>query len=259
MIERRTYEPYGRQQGPVEGGPGFTGHVQDDGTGLIYMQQRYQDPETGRFLSIDPVSSESGNAQHFNRYAYAYNNPYKFSDPDGRCPMCLGAVIGGGIEIGMQLAVNGKVDNWTAVGVSAAVGAVTGGVGSIMAKAAMSGAVTTTAAVTSTAVVGGAASGVGKVAEAQLTGQPVSSKEVAVAVAAGAAGSGAGAKIGLQSAAKLESMAASNGLAGHVGRTTQAAVQQGGKITEAATSASQKGAQITVDSASSYAEKRINK
>lgn len=158
-----------------------------------------------------------------------------------------------------QLQTCQPVDNWTAVGVSAAVGAVTGGVGSIMAKAAMSGAVTTTAAVTSTAVVGGAASGVGKVAEAQLTGQPVSSKEVAVAVAAGAAGSGAGAKISLQSAAKLESMAAGNGLAGHVGRTTQAAVQQGGKIAEAATSASQKRAQITVDGASSYAEKRINK
>lgn len=26
--------------------------------------------------------------RHFNRYAYAYNNPYKFTDPDGRCGAC---------------------------------------------------------------------------------------------------------------------------------------------------------------------------
>ncbi|MEG0184536.1 MAG: RHS repeat-associated core domain-containing protein [Stenotrophomonas sp.] len=137
------------------------------------MQQRFQDPVTGRFLSVDPVSVHSADDRHFNRYAYAYNNPYRFNDPDGRCPICLGAVIGGGIEIGMQFVTKGKVDNWTAVGVSAAVGAVTGGVGSILAKAAVS----TTTAVVGTAAVGGAASGVGKVAEGQLTGQAVSSKK----------------------------------------------------------------------------------
>lgn len=223
------------------------------------MQQRYQDPETASFLSLDPVTAHSGDVRHFNRYSYAYNNPYKFNDPDGRCPACIGAVIGGGIEIGIQLATKGTVDNWTAVGISTAVGAVTGGVGSLVAKAALSGTMATTAAVASTAVVGGATSGTGKVIEGQLTGKPASSAEVAVAATARALGSGAGAKIGLQGAAKLESMAASNGLAGHVGRTTQSAVQQGGRITEASTSASQQAAQITSDSAAAYAEKRINK
>jgi hypothetical protein len=52
------------------------------------MQQRYYDPQLGRFLSVDPVTAYGGDMRHFNRYAYAYNNPYRFTDPDGRCPSC---------------------------------------------------------------------------------------------------------------------------------------------------------------------------
>jgi len=46
------------------------------------------DPQLGVFLSVDPVAADGGDASHFNRYAYAYNNPYRFTDPDGRCPVC---------------------------------------------------------------------------------------------------------------------------------------------------------------------------
>lgn len=89
VIERSEYEPYGKLLNrPLTDGPGFTGHVQDATTGLTYMQQRYYDPGIGRFLSVDPVTAYgSGDMRHFNVYAYAYNNPYKFTDPDGRCPM----------------------------------------------------------------------------------------------------------------------------------------------------------------------------
>ncbi|WAC63611.1 RHS repeat-associated core domain-containing protein [Pseudoxanthomonas sp. SL93] len=85
VIERNDYEPYGAVIGnPGFSGVGFTGHVQDGGTGLTYMQQRYYDPEIGRFLSIDPVSADSIGGANFNRYWYANNNPYRFTDPDGR-------------------------------------------------------------------------------------------------------------------------------------------------------------------------------
>ncbi|WP_368564803.1 RHS repeat domain-containing protein [Pseudoxanthomonas sp. UTMC 1351] len=86
VIERLDYEPYGAIIGqPNYGGIGFTGHVQDAATGLTYMQQRYYDPQCGCFLSVDPVTAyDKGDMRFFNRYAYAFNNPYKFTDPDGR-------------------------------------------------------------------------------------------------------------------------------------------------------------------------------
>lgn len=85
VLERREYEPYGLQLTPaIKDGPGYTGHVQDATTGLTYMQQRYYDAQIGRFLSVDPVTAGSVPGANFNRYWYGSNNPYKFSDPDGR-------------------------------------------------------------------------------------------------------------------------------------------------------------------------------
>ena len=39
----------------------------------------------GRFLSVDPVVTDANTGGSFNRYNYANNNPYLFTDPDGRC------------------------------------------------------------------------------------------------------------------------------------------------------------------------------
>jgi uncharacterized protein RhaS with RHS repeats len=54
------------------------------------MQQRYYDPIAGRFLSVDPVTTNAKTGEHFNRYAYGSNNPYSFTDPDGQAPRDLG-------------------------------------------------------------------------------------------------------------------------------------------------------------------------
>ena len=48
------------------------------------LVQRYYDQSIGRFLSVDPVTANSANGSNFNRYKYAENNPYRFTDPDGR-------------------------------------------------------------------------------------------------------------------------------------------------------------------------------
>lgn len=85
VLGRTEYEPYGKViNGAPNDGPGYTGHVLDAATGLNYMQQRYYDPDIGRFLSVDPVTADGNTGGNFNRYWYANNNPYRFMDPDGR-------------------------------------------------------------------------------------------------------------------------------------------------------------------------------
>ncbi|MCL1633814.1 hypothetical protein M2650_04035 [Luteimonas sp. SX5] len=99
VIEKSEYEPYGGLLNrPLEDGPGYTGHVSDAATGLSYMQQRYYDPKIGggRFLSVDPVTATSVGG-NFNRYWYANNNPYRFTDPDGRESACFSTGVGCGL------------------------------------------------------------------------------------------------------------------------------------------------------------------
>ncbi|WP_249040906.1 RHS repeat domain-containing protein [Marilutibacter maris] len=85
VVERSEYEPYGKVLNrPLKDGPGYTGHVEDTATGLIYAQQRYYDDDIGRFLSVDPVTPYDDPVGQFNRYRYGNNNPYRYTDPDGR-------------------------------------------------------------------------------------------------------------------------------------------------------------------------------
>jgi RHS repeat-associated protein len=84
-IDNRTrYEPYGNVAGGGVPMMGYTGHWNEADLALIYMQQRYYDPLAGRFLSIDPVTTDANTGSSFNRYAYANNSPYNYIDPDGR-------------------------------------------------------------------------------------------------------------------------------------------------------------------------------
>ncbi|MEZ4735444.1 MAG: SpvB/TcaC N-terminal domain-containing protein, partial [Caldilineaceae bacterium] len=64
----------------------FTGQEQD-ASGLLYYNTRYYEPVTGRFISVDPLFVESPlkgvkNPQLLNLYAYALNNPGRYTDPD---------------------------------------------------------------------------------------------------------------------------------------------------------------------------------
>ncbi|MBK0014069.1 RHS repeat-associated core domain-containing protein [Stenotrophomonas sp. S41] len=122
LLRRTSYSAFGSSDQAASGAIGYTGHIEDAATDMIYMQQRYYDPSIGSFLSTDPVTLYgSGVIGQFSRYSYAYNNPYRFSDPDGRCPWCVGAGIGIGLELARQV-VTGEIQDTSLRGIAGNVG-----------------------------------------------------------------------------------------------------------------------------------------
>ncbi|MFD3483256.1 RHS repeat-associated core domain-containing protein [Streptomyces sp. NPDC058665] len=122
-----TYDPYGQ---PTTSGASstnpytFTGR-ESDGTGLLYYRNRYYDPESGRFISQDPIGYAGGT----NLYQYALSSPTTYTDPTGNSPMLAGCVIGALGEAGLDWLgqrLSGRKVNWGQVGTSAALGCVGG-------------------------------------------------------------------------------------------------------------------------------------
>ncbi len=92
VSSRQRYFPYGRVRYSSGSPPttyNFTGQ-RLDGTGLLFFQARYYDPDLRRFLQPDTIVPEPGNPQSLNRFAYNYNNPLKYIDPTGHDPWLAG-------------------------------------------------------------------------------------------------------------------------------------------------------------------------
>ncbi|MFE0824237.1 RHS repeat-associated core domain-containing protein [Streptomyces sp. NPDC058847] len=129
-----AYDPYGTPtvSGTATSNPyTFTGR-EDDGTGLLYYRNRYYDPQTGRFISQDPIGYAGGT----NLYQYALSSPTTYTDPSGNNPMVVGCVIGGGLggflDWGAQR-LSGRKVNWGQVGGAALLGCLEGGLGGLRA------------------------------------------------------------------------------------------------------------------------------
>ncbi|EST28814.1 RHS repeat-associated core domain-containing protein [Streptomyces niveus] len=125
-----TYDPYGQ---PTASGAAstdpytFTGR-ESDGTGLLYYRNRYYDPESGRFISQDPIGYAGGT----NLYEYALSSPTTYTDPTGNSPVLAGCVIGGLGEAGLDWLgqpLSGRKVDWGQVGMSAALGCAGGMLG----------------------------------------------------------------------------------------------------------------------------------
>jgi len=61
----------------------FTSKELDRETGLYYFGARYQDPKLGIFISVDPMAEKFAG---WSSYNYAFNNPVRFTDPQGMEP-----------------------------------------------------------------------------------------------------------------------------------------------------------------------------
>jgi RHS repeat-associated protein len=90
---RYEFTPWGNTEATDAGASTkqFAGMERDTGTGfggwpLDYVGARHYQSQTGRFTSPDPITVNAlriVNPQRWNRYAYAVNNPLKYTDPDG--------------------------------------------------------------------------------------------------------------------------------------------------------------------------------
>jgi RHS repeat-associated protein len=89
--ETYYYYPYGGLVSSTGSDPNnykFTGKERDTESGLDNFGARHNASALGRFMSIDPsrLSIDRSNPQSWNRYSYAYNDPLKFVDHNGKWP-----------------------------------------------------------------------------------------------------------------------------------------------------------------------------
>jgi RHS repeat-associated protein len=138
-LQSNQFMPFGQEIG-ADVSPNhykFTGKERDTESGLDYFGARYYASTMGRWMNPDPAMESEilEIPQTWNRYSYVYNRPTFATDPDGRCPPCVGALVGGiaegGWNLGSQLLSNGGhlgAVQWGVVGAHAAGGAVAGAI-----------------------------------------------------------------------------------------------------------------------------------
>ena len=101
--ETRLYKPWGEQRYPggMQPGFGFTGQRGEPALGLYDYKARWYDVSLGRFIQADTIVPGAGNPSAWDMYAYTLNNPVRFSDPSGHCPICF--LVAGIILIGASV------------------------------------------------------------------------------------------------------------------------------------------------------------
>ena len=84
LVEETNYDPYGEiSSGGTQSKYLYTGQEKDQETGLNYYGARYYDSHIRRFTQPDTMLPDPYDPQQLNRYAYARNNPLKYTDPSG--------------------------------------------------------------------------------------------------------------------------------------------------------------------------------
>ncbi len=99
----------------------YRGYYWDKELNLYYLQTRYYDPETGRFINADNIGYALEYYEvlnNLNLYSYCINNPVKNYDPAGNLFLLLlgavavGALIGTAIYVAVETKKNStKIEN----------------------------------------------------------------------------------------------------------------------------------------------------
>ena len=147
VVQRYRHAPYGLQtleldesrldSKEIENPFGFTGHWLDKETGLICADFRCLDPNTGTWISPDPLGF---GGEDVNLYRYVKNSPTDLRDPTGEfliAPILIGAATGAGFELFSQLVFEGRdlaCLDYGAILQQAVIGGALGGVGQLIAR-----------------------------------------------------------------------------------------------------------------------------
>ena len=120
IVQRMDYDTWGKVLSDTNPGfqPfGFAGGIYDQDTGLVKFGARDYDPETGRWISKDPIKFDGG----INLYAYCDNEPINCIDPTGRDGIKVGlsgtlAYFNFGGSVAAGLAATYDKDNGIQIG-----------------------------------------------------------------------------------------------------------------------------------------------
>ena len=83
-----TYDPYGKvltatgalaEKNPLR----YRGYYYDSESGLYYLQSRYYDPTTRRFVNADSYAGTGQGLLGYSMFAYCLNNPCNYKDSQG--------------------------------------------------------------------------------------------------------------------------------------------------------------------------------
>ena len=98
VIQIMQHDPFGRvirDSSPGKQPFGFAGGLYDKDTRLVRFGAREYDPETGRWLSKDPILFAGGDP---NLYGYVLNDPVNLADVDGKEANLVGEGAKGAIQ-----------------------------------------------------------------------------------------------------------------------------------------------------------------
>ncbi len=159
VVSRFDYDPYGRATqtaGTFKPTFGFANYQGIWTEGLWATKFRFYDPNSGRWLSRDPIGEKGG----INFFSYVFNRPINDTDPSGLIVPLLagavGAVVGAALGAGFAYLAGACTND---ILKAAAVGAIAGGVSGLTLGAAGPAIAGWTAGWAGGTVIGGALAG----------------------------------------------------------------------------------------------------
>jgi RHS repeat-associated protein len=90
VLDHLSYDSYGNVLSESNSANGdkfkFDGMQYDDALGIYYVNARWYDPASGKFISLDPLKFHAGDT---NLYRYVQNSPTSMTDPTGRIAFAI--------------------------------------------------------------------------------------------------------------------------------------------------------------------------